>query len=151
MSRGTVTDRPLATDVATQTAGEEPPRSTPAQPAPSAAVTADAECQCMGPEVSSPDLPTRPPMSTVELIGMARPYWFLPIDEAAPRVASAVLEMFLTPLTHSNLVTNLSWAHAGKRDLVQYLLHRLSDQGRAGLSADQIMNSLWWFLTQMQR
>jgi len=90
-------------------------------------------------------------MTTVDLIGMARPFWFTPIDEAASRVASAVLERFSTPLTHSNLVTNLSWAHADRRDLVQYLLHRLTDQGRARVPSDRILDELWWFLLNMQR
>ena len=89
-------------------------------------------------------------MSTVDLIGMARTFWFLPIGEAAPRVATAVLESFSTPLEHRDLVTNLSWAQAGRCDLVQYLLHRMADQGRERLPAEQILNGLWWFLTNMQ-
>ena len=50
-------------------------------------------------------------ISTVDLIGMARPFWFLPIDEAAPRVASAVLERFcrlppsITVLTYHDFIT----------------------------------------------
>ena len=90
-------------------------------------------------------------MTMVDLIGMARPFWFTPIDEAASRVASAVLERFSTPLTHSNLVTNMSWAHAGRHDLVQYLLHRLTEQGRACVPSDQMLEQLWWFLSNMQR
>ena len=78
-------------------------------------------------------------MSTVNLIGMARPFWF------------TVLKRFSTPLTHANLATNLAWAHAGRRDLVQYLLHRVTDQGRARVPSDVILDQLWWFLSNMQR
>ena len=90
-------------------------------------------------------------MTTVDLIGMARPFWFTPIDEAAPTAASAVLERFSTPLTNANLATNLAWAHAGRRDLVQYLLHRVTDQGHMRVPSDVIVDQFWWFLSNMQR
>ena len=90
-------------------------------------------------------------MSTVDLIRIVCPFWFLPIREAAHRAATALLESFSTPLEHRDLVTNLQWVQAGRCNLVQYLLHRMADQGRERLPAEQILNGLWWFLSNMQR
>ena len=150
VSVGSVIGRPPAADVATRTAGDEPFSSTPAQPAPPATVTVDAWSQCQGPSVTPPDPPARPPLTTMDIIGMAKPFWFNPIDNAASRVASAVLENFSTPVSHENLAINVQWAHAGRRDLVQYLLHRLTEQGRMRVPPEDVVDQLWWFLSNMQ-
>ena len=86
----------------------------------------------------------------LDVIGLARPFWFNPIDDGASRVASAVLENFSTPLSHENLAINVRWAHAGRRDLAQYLLHRLMEQGRMRVPLEDVVNQLWWFLSNMQ-
>jgi len=135
---------------ATQTAVDEPVCSTPVQPAPSAAVTAENWSQSQGPEVMPPKVPVRPLLTTMDVIGMARPFWFNPIDDGASRVASAMLENFSTALSHENLAINARWAHAGRRDHAQYLLHCLTEQGRMRVPLEDVVNQLWWFLSNMQ-
>jgi len=156
VDQGTAMEPPRVTVGSTQTPSDEPgpatapPCSTADQSPPTATVTADAASQCQGPETTPPCLPTRPPMSTVDLVAMARPFWFMPIGEAAPRAVSTVLQTYSTSLEHRELETNLQWAHVGRRDLGQFLLHRMADESREGRSAEQILQSLWWFLSNMQ-
>jgi len=86
----------------------------------------------------------------MDIIGMARPFWFNQIDDVASRAASAVLERFSSPLSHENLAINIRWVHAGRRDLVQYLLHRLTDQARMRVPPEVVVDQLWWLLSNMQ-
>jgi len=89
-------------------------------------------------------------MATGDLIAMARPFWFMPVQEAAPRAASTLLQTYTTPMQHRDITANLQWAHLGRRDLAQYILQRMSEDSREGRTADEMMRSLWWFISNMQ-
>jgi len=97
---------------------------------------------------SPPCPPGQPPMSTNEMIAMARPFWFLSVGDVASRTASALLQTYETSLTHENIVMDMQWAHVWRRDLAQFLLHRIAGDSREGRTADQILQSIWWLLSK---
>ena len=75
----------------------------------------------------------------------------MPVGEAAPRAASAVLQTYTTSLEHCQFVADMQWMHIGRQDLVRYLLHRMTGESREGRTAEQMLHLLWWFLSNMQR
>jgi len=157
VSRGMVTDPPWLTAASTQTPREEPgpvtapPCSTTSQQPPTVTVTAEAATQWQDPDRTPPCPPGRPLMSTVDMVAMARPFWLMPVRESAPQAASALLQTYSTSLEHRDIVANMQWAHMGRRDLVHFLLHRMTGESREGRTAEQILQSMWCILSNMQR
>jgi len=81
---------------------------------------------------------------------MERPFWFMPVREAASRGASALLQTYSTSLEHRDIAANSQWAHMGRRDLAHYILHRMSGENREGRTAEEMLRSLSWFISNMQ-
>jgi len=79
---------------------------------------------------------------------MARPFWFHGM-EATPTIASAVMNAYTTEHSAEQLDHYLQWVHAGRRDLLNFLLHWLSSESQEGREPQAMMQTLWMFLSCM--
>ena len=132
-----------------------PPCSMADLPPPTVTATADAATQWQDADRQDinrtpPCPPDRPPMTSLDMIAMARPFWFMDVREVPTRAASALLQTCSTFLEHQHTVEHLQWAHMGRRDLAHYILHRMSAENREGRTAEEMLLSLWWFVSKMQ-
>ena len=71
--------------------------------------------------------------------------------DAIQRVTSTLLQTYTMDLERSTIDQHLQWAYIGRRDLAHFMLHRLCSENHEGCTVDQILQSMWWFLSNMQR
>jgi len=89
-------------------------------------------------------------MTAQHMVAMARPYWSRGM-EATPTIASTVANMYSTDMSVDEIGRHLEWVHASRRDLVEFLLHWIASDSRDGRTADAMLQTLWRFLSHMQR
>jgi len=70
-------------------------------------------------------------MTPQDLVAMARPFWFHGM-EATPTIASAVVNAYTTEHSVEHLNHYLQWVHAGRHDLVNFLLQWLGSESHEG-------------------
>jgi len=89
-------------------------------------------------------------MTADDMVAMARPFWFMGL-EATLTIASAVVRNFTTDMSEVDTAQHLEWVHMGRRDLVHFLLHWIASDSHDGRTADARLQTLWQFLSHMQR